>query len=450
MRDDEMSEPIVDAPRTAELSLAAVEAASERTGEPAWMRERRREAWRTYEGLPLPDSKSEEWRRTDISGLRLEAFRPVLDGTAPGAAGLPPHLGTAVTAPEERAGLLAQRDGHTVQSALDEAVQRQGVLFLDLDQAVRQVPDLVREHFLSLVSPDELKFRALHAALRRGGTFLYVPPGVEVALPLVSGTWVDTPGAAVFPHTLLVAGAGSKVTLIELFGSPDFDRQTLVAGAAELVVQDGAQVQYVSFQEWCANVWEFGLVRGRLGRDASVRSLIVAFGGALTKTDVETKLAGPGAQSEMLGLYFADGSQHFAYHTLQEHLAPHTLSDLLYKGAVKDRGRTVFAGLIRVHPGAQKTNAFQSNRNLILNSGAKSDSIPKLEIMANDLRCTHGSATSRLNEEHLFYLMSRGLRREQAVQMVVDGFFAEVLDKVSLPRLAERMQQEIAGKIAEL
>ncbi len=433
-----------------EISRAAVESIAERTGEPAWMRERRLEAWRLYESLPLPEPKSEEWRRTDISGLRLDALRVVADGPGPAVAGLPMPIAGAVADPEERAGLLAQRNGSTLQSTLDDAARAQGVLFMDLDRAAREAPDLVRENFLSIARPDELKFRALHTALRRGGTFLYVPPGVEVALPLVSTTWVDAPGAGVFPHTLLVAAAGSKVTLIDLFGSPDFDRQTVVAGAAELIVQDGAQVRYVAFQDWGAKVWEFGLVRAHLGRDAALSSLVVAFGGSLIKTDVESKLQGPGAHSEMLGLYFGDGTQHFDFHTLQEHLAPHTLSDLLYKGAVKDQARTVFAGLIRVHPGAQKTNAFQSNRNLILNSGAKSDSIPKLEIMANDLRCTHGSATSRINDEHLFYLMSRGLTRRQAVQMVVDGFFAEVLDRVPLARLGERMQQEIARKNAEL
>jgi len=435
------------------LSAAAVEAVGERSGEPDWMRERRREAWRLYEALPLPDPASEAWRRTDISGLRLEELRVPLNGAGPEhekpEAAPPQVLAAALGAAEDRAGLLVQRDGQTMQAGLEEEAAAQGVLFLDLDQAASKAPELVRQHFLSLIRPDELKLRALHAALRRGGTFLYVPPGVEVTRPLVSVSWVDTPGTLLAPHTLLVAGEGSRVTLVDLFASAGMDAQTVVSGAVELVVGDGAQVRYVAFQDWGTNVWEFGLIRARLGRDATLASLVAGFGGSLVKTDVESKLQGRGAQSEMLGLYFASDRQHYDYHTLQEHLAAHTSSDLLYKGAVKDRGRTVFAGLIRVHPGAQKTNAFQSNRNLLLNAGAKSDSIPKLEIMANDLRCTHGSATSRLNDEHLFYLMSRGLRRQQAVQMVVDGFFAEVLDRIPLEQLRQRVQEEIAGKIAE-
>jgi len=397
------------------LNREAVLSLSERQTEPAWLREQRLEAWRLYEAMPLPDAKAEAWRRTDISALRLDGIAPQPNGAAPTRHGEAPS----------------------------------GVLFMDLAEAVKAAPDLVRTHLHSLVRPDELKFRALSAALWTHGTFLYVPPGVEVAVPLSGATRLDHLGGGLFPHTLVIAEEGSKVTLIDRFASPAMARQTLVSGVVELILRDGAQVRYVAFQEWGSNVWEFGVVRARLGRDANLASLIVAFGGTLTKTDVESQLAGPGGSSEMLGLYFGEGSQHFDFHTLQEHLAPHTMSDLLYKGAVKDRARTVFSGLIRVHPGAQRTNAFQVNRNLILNAGAKSDSIPNLEILANDLRCTHGSATGRLNEEHLFYLMSRGLTRRQATQMVVDGFFAEVLDRVPLPELAEQMRQEIARKITE-
>ena len=195
-------------------------------------------------------------------------------------------------------------------------------------------------------------------------------------------------------------------------------------------------------------MWEVGsLTRAHLDRDASLASLVVSLGAGLVKVDVESQLRGPGATSEMLGLYFGTGTQHIDFHTLQEHRAPHTTSDLLYRGAVKDTARAVFAGLIRVDPGAQKTNAFQANRNLILSEGARSDSIPKLEILANDLRCTHGSATSRLNEEHIFYLMSRGLSRRQATFMIVEGFFADVFDRIPIDRLRTYLQARIAEKM---
>jgi Fe-S cluster assembly protein SufD len=323
------------------------------------------------------------------------------------------------------------------------------VIFADLATAARDHPELVREHFLSaLPEVDRHRFRALHAALWTGGVFLYVPAGVEVALPLVAQTWLGQPGAAVFPHTLVVAAPGSRVTLVDLYTSTAAGGRQVATAVAELLVQDGAQVRYIAVREWGAPMWEVGsLIRARVARDATLNSLVVGLGGGLLKVDVESHLHGPGASSEMLGLYFAADSQHMDFHTLQEHAAPHTTSDLLYKGAVRDGAKTVFAGLIRVHWGAQKTNAFQSNRNLILSEGARADSIPKLEIMANDLRCTHGSATSRLHEEHIFYLMSRGLTRAQAVRMIVEGFFADVCDRMPAGRLRAYLQARIAAKM---
>ena len=296
---------------------------------------------------------------------------------------------------------------------------------------------------------DRHRFRALHAALWTGGVFLYVPAGVEVALPLVAHTWLGAAGGAVFPHTLVVAGPGSRVTLVDLLASAEGTTRQVATAVAELVVQEGAQVRYVAIRDWATPMWEVGsLVRARVGRDAAVHTLVVGLGGGVLKVDVESYLDGPGASSEMLGLYFAADGQHMDFHTLQEHAAPHTTSDLLYKGAVRDTAKTVFAGLIRVHWGAQKTNAFQSNRNLILSEGARADSIPKLEIMANDLRCTHGSATSRLHEDHIFYLMSRGLTRAQAVRMIVGGFFAEVFDRIPAQRLRAYLQARIADKMS--
>jgi len=214
------------------------------------------------------------------------------------------------------------------------------------------------------------------------------------------------------------------------------------------MVRPGAQFRYVVSQEWGAPMWEAGsLIRARVERDATLNGLVVALGGSLVKFDVESQLVGTGASSEMLGLYFGAGRQHIDIHTLQQHQAPNTLSDLLYKGAVKDTARSVFAGLIRVDWGAQKTNAFQANRNLILSEGARSDSIPKLEIMANDLRCTHGSATSRLNEEHIFYLMSRGLSRDTATRLIVEGFLADVFDRIPLERVRAHVEKAITEKL---
>ncbi len=429
------------------LTRAAVEGLSARLGEPAWALERRQAAWEAFERLPLPSvTYPEAWRRTDISALDLSGLVLPEGGPGPSRA---QSFGPIARDSRERAGLLTHLDGAPGAAELSDAARQQGVVFSDLTAAMHEHLELVRDHVLTTAArPDEHRFRALHVALSSGGTFVYVPKGVEVTLPLVTQTWLGIPGGAVFPHTLLIADERSKVTLVELSTSVPSGPRTLASGVVELVLRAGSQVRYAAVQEWGPPMWEVGsLTRAHLDRDASLASLVVSLGAGLVKVDVESQLRGPGATSEMLGLYFGTGTQHIDFHTLQEHRAPHTTSDLLYRGAVKDTARAVFAGLIRVDPGAQKTNAFQANRNLILSEGARSDSIPKLEILANDLRCTHGSATSRLNEEHIFYLMSRGLSRRQATFMIVEGFFADVFDRIPIDRLRAYLQARIAEKM---
>jgi Fe-S cluster assembly protein SufD len=419
---------------------------SSRLGEPGWVRDRRLEAWAAFERLPEPAATHpDEWRRTDISGLDLASVGPANGRDEPPAQW---HLGTIARDATARGGLLSFFNGRAGADSLDEEAARAGVVFTNLGAAVREHGDLLRDHLFSVASPDAHRFRALHAALWTSGTFLFVPRGVEVTLPLMTQTWLGPGGGAVFPHTLLIADEGSRVTLVELAASAPTGPQALASGAVEIIVRQGAQVRYTAVQEWGPPMWEIGsLIRAHLYRDATFNGLVVGLGGGVVKVDVECQLGGPGATSEMLGLYFGNGRQHLDYHTRQEHQAPHTMSDLLYKGAVKDQARSVFAGMIRVDPGAQKTNAFQSNRNLILSDGARSDSIPKLEIMANDLRCTHGSATSRLNEEQIFYLMSRGLSRRQATFMIVEGFFADVFDRIPTEHVRTYLQARIAEKM---
>lgn len=428
------------------LSRGAVDALSERFEEPSWMAARRRSAWDAFEQLPEPSvTHPEAWRRTDIRALDLSALTmPAGDARGPG----PESFGSVARDPAERAGLIRHADSIRVDAALDPALASRGVVFTDLSTAARSHPDLVREHLHSVAAVDEHRFRALQAAMRSAGTLLYVPAGVEVVLPLMTLTSLGAAGGAIFPHTLVIAESNSRVTLIEMQTSTPGGPRTLATAATELIVRAGARVRYVSVQEWGAPMWEVGsLIRAHVERDASVNTLVVSMGGSLIKADVETRLVGQGATAEMLGVYFCTGTQHMDFHTLQEHRAPSTLSELLYKGAIRDTAYSVFAGLIKVDPGAQKTNAFQSNRNLILSAGARSDSIPKLEIMANDLRCTHGSATSQLNEEHIFYLMSRGLTRGQAILMIVGGFFSDLFDRMPVERVRGYVQARIAEKM---
>jgi len=429
-----------------QFTRRAVEAISERHDEPKWVRDARLRAFETFERLPWPTTREEKWRRTDLKDLRADALAPYAAAPQRSA---PPVADEALRNAGARGGAVVQWNSETVASDLVPELASRGVVFTDIHAALRDHPGLFRDHFMQSVRPDESKFIALHSALWSGGTCVYIPDRVEVELPLLSYTWVDADGLAIFPHTLVIAGEGSRVTVVDEFSSQNGRDQFLAVPVVELILGSGAQMRFVTAQDWGRNAWEVGTIRSSVNRDATLNSLLVGLGGAVVKTDVESVLRGPGASSEMLGLIFGDGRQHYDVHTLQEHAAPHTTSDLLYKNAVKDWASSVFIGMIRVHPGAQKTNAFQSNRNLMLSDNSRAISDPKLEIMANDLRCTHGSATSRLNEEHLFYLMSRGLTRQDAVRMVVEGFFADLLDRVPLEWLTTRLQSVIAEKMMD-
>jgi Fe-S cluster assembly protein SufD len=281
------------------------------------------------------------------------------------------------------------------------------------------------------VPTDRTMFTALHGAFRTGGTFLYVPADVAVEMPLQTVTYLDADGAAVFPHTLLIAERGAEVTFIDRYVSPDLERG-LSDAVTEIVVGDGAHVRYASIQEWGNGVTHLSVQRTRLGRDADFRSLAVGFGASLARAEVEAVLAEPGGFSELLGVFFADEDQHFDHRSVQDHAAPNCTSDLLYKGALLDRSRAVYSGWVHVRPDAQKTIAMQTSRNMVLSEHAKADAIPNLEIEANDVRCGHAASVGPVEEETLFYLQSRGISREEAERLVVTGFFQEVLDRVTL------------------
>ncbi|MGH3372369.1 MAG: SufB/SufD family protein, partial [Nocardioidaceae bacterium] len=332
--------------------------------EPAFAREIRAGALKAFEALPVPSQETEEWRYTDLSALDLDryaAFTPgrtatTLDDVDEGVLAAAGDVG-------ERAGLLIQHNSDTATVHLDPELAERGVILAGLDRALAEHGDVLQDRFHALVSPDRTKFTALHAAFRTGGTLLYVPRGVSVEIPIQALTVMDTDGVAVFPHTVVVADELAEVTLIDRVTSPDVEAALSVA-VTEIFAGPASKVRYVSLQEWGAGVTHLAVQRATLDRDAELRSTAVSFGASLSRTEVEAVLAGPGAYSEMLGVYFTDGTQHFDHRSLQDHVAPHGTSDLLYKGALKDASRTVYSGLIRVHPGAQKTDAFQTNRNV--------------------------------------------------------------------------------------
>jgi Fe-S cluster assembly protein SufD len=427
----------------------AVEALSESRDEPGWVLEKRYQGWYHYEELEAPF-----WRRTDISKLKWEELIPYAPPQAPvtSLGSLPPKLQEALAVYGERAGLLLQRDSATVYADLSAAAKAQGVIWMDVESAARQYPELVQRYFLGEAVPATTdKFTALHAALWSGGTFLYVPKNVSVELPFISVLWQEMPQLAVFPPTMLVAEEGSSVTLVSELLSMGCEAcpNTYHGGVTELYVGAGARVQFINTQDLGRQVYDLRTQTALLDRDSRLEWLAVTLGGRVSRSTQHCILRGPGGEAAVTGLYLPDGRQHIAFDTLQDHVAGNCLSDLLYQGALMGGSRSVYEGTIRAWPGAQKTNAYQSNRNLLLSRKARADSMPQLEIEANDLRCTHGATVSQVDEDQVFYLMSRGIPREDAVRLIVEGFFQPSLDRLpqSLEGLRARLMDAIAAKL---
>jgi Fe-S cluster assembly protein SufD len=435
----------------AELATAAEAASfsSELAGslaaaEPDWLAERRRHAWDVYEATPMPTTRMEEWRYTEVAELALDEVRPADPSEATSA----PAALRAELAARSASGTVLQVDAAIVEVGLDEAAAARGVVLSDLRRAALEHGALVSEHLgVRGVPPEFGKFAALNGALWTAGVLLYVPAGVKLARPIRVVRWLSRDGIATFPRTLVIAGPGSELALVEEFVSPDFDAPALSCGAVELLAGAGSRVVHVAVQRWGSGVRHISMQRSIASRDASLDTLVVNLGGSVARVDMAASLEGPGARSDMLGLYFGRGDQHFDHNTRQDHIAPLASSDLLYKGALYDRAHAVFRGIIKVHKGAQRTDAYQTNRNLLLSEEARADSLPNLEIEADDVRCSHGATVGQLDEEEIFYLLSRGLRRRDAERLVVFGFFADVLDRLPLPGVVQELREEIGARI---
>ena len=408
----------------------------------------RRQAFADFEALPMPSQETEEWRYTDLSAFDLSFAPYTAGGRAENLDGVPGELLGATGDIGDRAGLQIQHDSDVMATHLDPALAARGVVFTDLDAAAAEHPELVEPHLHDLVPTKRSRFTALHAAFRTGGTFLYVPRDTRVDLPLQTLTYVDVDGVAVFPHTLIVVEAGAEVTFIERYASPDLTRAFSDA-VTEIHVGEGAHVRYAAIQDWGAGMTHLAVQRVRVGRDADIRTLSLGFGADLARTETEVELAEPGGFSEQLGVFFADGDQHFDHRSSQEHVAPNCTSDLLYKGALRDRSRAVYSGWVYVRPGAQRTDAMQTSRNVVLSEHAKADAIPNLEIEANDVKCGHAASVGPVDDDTLFYLESRGIARDEAERLIVSGFFQEVLDRVQIDEVREGAEAAIAAELAE-
>ena len=384
-------------------------------GEPRWLRQRREEAFVSFQQLPAPSRTDEEWRRTDVSKLDPNQYSRL------------EHL-----------------DGQKL--VLPSSLPK-GVILMPLRQAAAEHPDLVEPRLFSLVHANRDRFAALHAAFFTGGTFLYVPDGVVIDQPVIGQHFSHEAGTSVLPHTLIVAGKNSKFDYLDEYIAEKDDESGYRSGSTEIFAGEGSTVGYVAVQKWGRNVWHFSDQRAELGKNAKLRLFNVTLGAKFSKTRVEASLAGEGADAELKALYFASGEQFFDFHTLQDHRVGNTRSDLLFKGALQDVSRTVYAGLIRIEKHAARSDAYQANRNLVLSDKAKATSIPMLEIDNNDVRCTHGATVGPVDPEHLFYLRSRGIPESTAKRMLIQGFFGDVLDRIPFAHARAVVESELEARI---
>jgi Fe-S cluster assembly protein SufD len=405
---------------------------------PAWWLERKRAAFTQFAALPMPARTNEGWRFSNIGTLTLDGFALPADATLKSE--ISDLKFEAITS------LTFANNTLTSRTALPAELAAKGVIVTTLAEAIVQHPDLLKAHFMA--QPQKLgseKFAALHTAFVTDGSFIYVPKGVEVPAPIVVTHVASGPGAAVFPHTLVVAEENSKVTVVDYFVSSDASAH-IACGANDLYAGHGAQLTYVAAQNWSPTTLSFQFNSTVVRRDARVQSLNLHLGARQARHESLSQLQAPGAFSEMLALTVAMGSQEFDQRTLQIHQAPNTKSDLLYKNALRDTSRTIFSGLIIVDPDAQKTDAYQSNRNLMLSDDAEANSLPGLEIQANDVRCTHGATSSRIDPEQEFYLQSRGIAKAAADELLTFGFFEEVLNRLENDALHEALRELIKTK----
>ncbi|MBN8582115.1 MAG: Fe-S cluster assembly protein SufD [Anaerolineae bacterium] len=405
----------------------------------------RAEAWDSFQKLSLPVTTDEAWRRTDLRLLPASDFKLPKAGAFEDLPVIPDELLKPLTGEQHGGQITLLPGGSKVD--LDESLAKKGVIFTDFRTAEKNHADLLKKLIGQVVKPDDGKFAALASALSENGVLLYVPKGVQVEQPLHSVLWGPGSDLAHFSHLIVYVEDGASVTYVHEAASPDETGHAMHAGIVEIYVGKNANLRFVELQSWGRHVWNFSHERARVDHGGNLDWIFGAVGSRLTKNFSDLDLAGEGAQGRMSGFYFTDGTQHLDHDTQQNHLAPHTTSDLLFKGALKGKSRSVWQGMIYVAPGAQKTDGYQANRNLVLDDQARADSIPGLEILADDVRCTHGATVGKLEQEPLFYLKSRGIPQKEAEQLVVEGFFDPIMQRIPFEGVRERFQQAIQIKL---
>ena len=424
------------------LNQDGLMALSERLDEPAWIREKRQNAWERAQALDLPQA-----RYTQLRGLEIEKYAAhTLHAGKPDLSSTPAVVSELLSGKSNEDAFGVQLDSSAVQFQLPEALRKQGVIFCDLNAAAREHEGLLKKYLMQDLFKLQTKLHALHAAFWSGGVFLYVPKDVQIEAPLNMLFLHRGAHAGLFTHTVIVAERGSKLTYMEENYALDRQAGALHTAGVEVFLMEGAKVQYGGIQNWNEQTYSFGSRRARIAKDATMDWTLGWLGGRLVVAQLYNELAGPGALAHDVQMAYSHNKQHFDISSNLVHQVPDTKGEVRVRSVLRDRSRSVFSGLIRIESGAQRSDAYQSHRALILNDGARSDSSPSLEINANDVRCTHAASASQLDDEKLFYLRSRGLDEVQAKKAIVDGFFQPTVDNITMELARQRLERLIDEK----
>ncbi|MBV8194845.1 MAG: Fe-S cluster assembly protein SufD [Candidatus Dormibacteraeota bacterium] len=419
-------------------------AAARAATSPDWLAQRRRAAWDAYESTPFPSSqRDEDWRRTDISGLHLERFRPLEELQSATLAGVYEQWDRA----EPNAAFALDAPGLAPVINDADALLAQGVIITTLEEAASLHPELV-QRALASIAVDESKFIALWNAMWFGGIFVYVPPGVEALTPVWIAHPADGESCAVFPASVVMVEDSASLTIVDTFASPNGPEELFSDAVSLITAGRDAAVDYITLQQWGGRTWHVATHRATLDAGARLRFFGATLGARLQKAYWDVILAGTGAEADINGICFAEQDQHIDHQTLQAHRAAETRSNLLLKVAVRDTARSVYGGLIDVAPEAVHADGYVQNRNLLLTHGAKTDSVPRLEIKANDVRCGHGATAGHIDDDHRFYFTSRGVPREDADALIVRGFMEDVVRRVPHEGIANLISSLLDAEIA--
>ena len=412
--------------------------------DPNWLIERRSKGIEQFEKLATPTVRDENWRFSRVSKMSTEGYSQLEEANI-----------SRFDALNERSNLVSQCAGRTVFiddtisifEGVSNELTEKGVIFLPILEAIREHPDLMEKYFLK--ESTELgsqKFFGLHASAVKAGSVIYIPKGVEVAEPIVNYYWTSSERVSVYPHTLIIAEDNAKLSVVDLFFSDSKDNDALNVSVCNIYAGVGAKVFRKVVQNWNQETMSFQLDTTVAERDAQVKNIAINIGANRARFENQTRLEGAGADVKMYSLTVAEKNQEFDQRTFQTHNANNAVSDLLYKNALLDKSRSIFSGLIKVAEGAQQTDAYQTNRNLLLDPRAEANALPGLEILANDVRCSHGATTGNVDEEELFYIMQRGISRRVAMQLMIFGFFQEIIDLIDNEELTENVRKLIHHK----